>query len=309
MRRESTDAPGPRRPGFTLVELLVVIAIIGVLVGLILPAVQKVRQAAARMSCQNNLKQIGLALQNYHDGARNFPPGYVSDYDPAGNDTGPGWGWAAFLLPYVEQQNLYDSIRFDQPIEAPANAFARTQPVRAYLCPGDSPPPTWVVQKYDLNGNPIATLCSVASANYVGVFGTTEPGVDGNGTFFRNSAVGLADITDGSSQTIVAGERWSRLAPATWVGAVTGASLFPPPSSQAPPIVENASGYVLGHTGDGNGPGAPDSHANQFASPHGLGANFLFADGHVSFLPASMNYPAYKALSTRAGGETVDGDY
>src|SRR5438105_3620381 len=92
-----------RKLAFTLVELLVVIAIIGVLVALLLPAVQMARESARRMACQNNLKQVGLALQSYHDGQRSFPPGYVSAVDAAGNDTGPGWGWAAKALPYMEQ--------------------------------------------------------------------------------------------------------------------------------------------------------------------------------------------------------------
>src|SRR5436853_6867871 len=91
------------RRGFTLIELLVVIAIIGVLIALLVPAVQQVRAAAARTQCQNNLKQIGLALQSYHDANRSFPPGYNSAYDALGNDTGPGWDWAAYLLPQMEQ--------------------------------------------------------------------------------------------------------------------------------------------------------------------------------------------------------------
>src|SRR5437660_12527568 len=127
--------------GFTLIELLVVIAILAVLIGLLVPAVQKVRAAAARVQCANNLEQVGLGLHGYHDANQAFPAGYVSGFDASGNDTGPGWGWAALLLPYVEQQNLAAALHLDQPIEAPANA-ARTTPVKTYLCPADAAPPT-----------------------------------------------------------------------------------------------------------------------------------------------------------------------
>ncbi len=299
----------PNRHGFTLIELLVVIAIIAVLIGLLLPAVQKVRAAAARTQCVNNLKQIGLALQNYHDTEKSFPSGYVSNFDSAGNDTGPGWGWAAFILPQMEQQNLYRAIQFNQNIEAPANSGVRVQPIQSYLCPADAAPPTWTVKKYELSGNPVATVCDVASANYIGVYGSVEPGVDGDGTFFRNSKVRIGDITDRTSNTIIVGERSFRLGPATWVGAVTSGNMFPPPGSTAPPVVDNASGMCLGHTGDGNGPGAVNSYVNQFSSQHTGGVNFLFADGHVGFLQTSMNYSVYKALSTRQGGEPVGGDF
>ena len=129
------------RKGFTLIELLVVIAIIGVLIGLLLPAVQKVREAANRASCQNNLKQIGLALHNYHDAFKRFPPGYVdantkTSADMGGtpdNDLGPGWGWASFLLPNLEQGNVYDRINFSVGVGMGVNVQISQQPLRIFL--------------------------------------------------------------------------------------------------------------------------------------------------------------------------------
>src|SRR5882757_2760219 len=117
------------RRAFTLVELLVVLAIVGVLIALLLPAVQSARESARRSSCANNLKQIGLALQSYHGVHRSFPAGYISDVDATGNDVGPGWGWAAVLLPFMDERPLFDTIHFDQPIEAPKNAGARVTAV------------------------------------------------------------------------------------------------------------------------------------------------------------------------------------
>src|SRR5260370_39135524 len=121
--------------GFTLIELLVVIAIIAVLVALILPAVQQAREAARRAECKNNLKQIGLALQNYHGSHNTFPPGYVSTFDSSGNDTGPGWGWAAMILPEFEQTALQNSISFTQPIEAAINAAPLAMPLQMLHSP------------------------------------------------------------------------------------------------------------------------------------------------------------------------------
>ena len=307
------DAHHPRlrgRPGgFTLIELLTCVSIIGLLIALLLPAVQAAREAARRAQCVNNLKQIGLALQNYHGSVGAFPPGYVSNFDLNGTDTGPGWGWAAMILPQMEQANLFNAINFSLPIEVPANGTVRLVGIQTFLCPSDSVKPTWTATKRDLAGNPVATICDVTPSNYVGVFGTTEPGVDGDGVFSRNGRIGIRDITDGTSQTLIVGERSHHLGEATWVGAVTGASMFPPPGSPAPPVVDNASGMVLGHTGDGYGPGATFSYVNEFFSRHSGGVNFLFVDGHVQFLKTTLSYKTYNALTTRAGGEVVGGDF
>lgn len=297
--------PTAARRAFTLVELLVVIAIIGLLVGLLLPAVQAARESARRTQCSNHLKQIGIALQGYHDIVRAFPPGYLSGFDSAGDETGPGWGWAAFLLPELEQTPAQQSLNFNLPVEHPLNSTGRTLSFSVFLCPSDpASKPVWQVQTAPPGST---TLCSIAESNYVGVFGTTEPGVDGDGVFFRNSHVSLRDISDGSSSTLVVGERSWLLGPATWVGIVKGAVLVPDPRDgvgTGPP--ENDSGMVLGHTGDGFGPGARASHVNQFHSVHGGGgAQFLFADGHAAFLNSSLDYWTYLAMTTRSGGEAI----
>lgn len=297
------------RRALTLVELLVVITIIGVLVALLLPAVQSARDAARRTNCTNNLKQVGLALLNYETTHKAFPSGYISNYDANGVDTGPGWGWASLILPQMEEGAIYRTIHFDLPIEHPMNGV-RVAYVPGMFCPTDDAKRVWQAKSRDIAGHPIALICEVAAANYVAMYGTTEPGVDGDGIFFRNSKVGLKHITDGSSKTIAVGERARKLGEATWVGSVTGAALFPDDDnsiSQYHP--ENSTGMVLGHAGEGIGPGGGGGDVNQFYSLHGAGVNFLFADGHVTFLSSTMDYKTYLALSTRAGGENISGNY
>ena len=291
--------------GFTLIELLVVIGIIGILVALLLPAVQAAREAARRIQCRNHLKQIGLAIHNYHDVHNHFPSGYMSRFDSSGNDLGPGWGWAAAILPQLEQSALFNQIRFDDNIEDAVNSVARTTKVATYLCPSDSTQPSWTVKQYDTAGNTLQTICNVATSNYVAVYGTSEPGVDGDGCFSRDVNLRFADLVDGSSHTLFVGERSANLGPATWVGVVTPANLFPPGGSPSPPILNNASGMTLSHSGDGNGPNAPYSYVNQFWSRHPGGCHFLLADGHVSFVSSSVDYALYLAVTTRAGREAV----
>jgi len=297
------------RRAFSLIEVLVVIAIIGLLIGLLLPAVQSTRQSATRTQCTNNLKQIGIALQSYESARKTFPSGYVSQFTSDGTDTGPGWGWGAMILPEMEEGAIYRVIDFNLPIENPANTI-RVANIPSFFCPADEVKRVWQAKSRDASGNPIALICEVAAANYVAMYGTSEPGVDGDGIFFRNSKIGLKQITDGSSRTIAIGERAHQLGEATWAGSVTSAILFPEDiTTRGQPHTEHSSGMVLGHAGEGIGPGATGGDVNQFYSLHGDGANFLFADGHVTFLLADMDYKTYRAMATRAGGETISGSY
>src|SRR5436309_470327 len=171
------------RRGFTLIELLVVIAIIAVLIGLLLPAVQKVREAANRMKCQNNLKQLGLALHNYESGNGHFPPAYVrtsgkqsgSAYSvlyPDGNWNGLyGWAWGTLLLPYVEQDNLYKTLRLDLPCWAPENASLVKTKLPIFLCPSASGGSDGFSVEYDSgdgrHGTPFNPGITFGHAHYV----------------------------------------------------------------------------------------------------------------------------------------------
>ncbi len=283
-----------RRRGFTLIELLVVIAIIAILIGLLLPAVQKVREAAARLKCKNNMKQIGLALHNYHDRMERLPPGYSTRFTTTGAEIGGGWGWAAYLLDDVEQNNVRRMIDVNQPISLTTHSTARTQVLSVFLCPSDER-----IGVFTTAG----VAVDLAHANYVGVFGTNEmednPSA-GNGTFYRNSQVRFSDITDGLSNTFVVGERSSDIALSSWVGAPPGALV---PLRRDTSEQEGHFLLVLGR-GD-HAPNSPDSHIDDFYSRHSQGINCLFGDGSVRSISNSINLNVWAGIQTRNGGEVI----
>jgi len=285
---------------FTLVEVLVVIAIIGVLIGLILPAVQRVRHAAARTQCANNLKQIGLALHSYHDTQQSFPPG-ISYRN--GSDPHPHMGWCTRLLPHLESCALWDQALQAYAQEKfflkPAHEQVRSHVVPVFLCPSDA---------RIRQSRPVALgKAPVAFTSYLGVEGVDQARRDG--LLFLDSRVRIAQVTDGTGNTLLVGERppsadfvfgwWY----AGWGQNKDGsAEMLLGLREQAvhlslrdcPP---DANWYRAGRIDN-------QCDALHFWSLHPGGANFLFADGSVRFLTYSAD-DVLPALATRSGGEYV----
>jgi prepilin-type N-terminal cleavage/methylation domain-containing protein/prepilin-type processing-associated H-X9-DG protein len=294
-----------RRAGFTLIELLVVVAIIAVLIGLLLPAVQKVREAAARLSCSNNLKQIGLAFHNYHDTNQKLPPGYTATAAYPG--TAPGWGWGTYILPFLEQGNLYQRINLTSAVE--------TQPaiqtvVKAFLCPSDQPPAT-AFAVTDPTG---ATICTAAPSSYAATCGSDASEVDdptGNGVFFRNSRVRLTEISDGTSNTVFAGDRAWADGKGIWAGVPTGSITRPGPTNPWPSTTGPGQCLVLVHNNWINIKTDADGGLDDFSSKHTGGVNLVFGDGSVRFVRSITADGAdrlnFWAMGTRNGGEVVTG--
>ena len=307
----------PRQRGITLIELLVVITIIAILIALLLPAVQAAREAARRARCANNLKQIGLAIHNYYGAVGGFPPGYVSivpGHQPTDLELGPGWGWGTMVLQFIEQTPLYDAVNFNLPITDPGSQTVRASSLSVYLCPSsDGAGP---IRLSDSSGKSLVNDLSpgqyVASA---GQFQVADWPSDNNGVSFRNSRVGWRDISDGSSLTLMAGERSRTISDATWVGVVPSAEFCTKPARD---YEECRPSYamVLAHTGP-TPPGGytwvvvPNSRsaaADNFWSLHPGGCNFVFCDGSVRFLKETIDAEVFRSLSTRAGGEVIGAD-
>lgn len=296
--------------GLTLVELLVVLAIISVLVALLLPAVQAAREAARRVQCANNVRQIGVALQTHHDTFQRLPPGWNA-YPPNGE---PGWAWAAMLLSFTEQQNLLSGSGVGAHSGGPAgaggpagpggpggpptfqinhasNKSLRESSVATFVCPSDPTEKVFMLYQGSPGGGPGGpAMFEVARANYVGVFGTgaveTSPGA-GNGCFFQNSTTRFGDILDGLSNTLLVGEHGSRLDHSTWVGAVPGAH-------------RNMARVVCSAL---RVPNHVPSDLADFGGFHPGGANFVLCDGSVRMINDQIDLAVFQALATRAGGD------
>ena len=315
-----------RRRGMTLIELLVVIAIIAVLLGLLLPAVMKVREAANRMSCQNNLKQLGLALCLYEVDHGKFPPGQVIGPLPeAGVPQAVAHGWAPFILRHIEQDNLASGYRWDLANTHPANQPVVTRPLKVFQCPSAPEPdryyyggpfagyggkaacgdygPTWGVDtalvSLQLIDTPADSRCFIPG------WPNSIPDLWAyRGVLVPNQMTCVSQVRDGTSNTIVLTEDAGR--PRLWRAGRPG----PDQTVLGGPWQGYNNGIILrGSNYDGTGAWGPCAlnctNDREVYSFHPGGANAVFADGSVHFLPSSMSIQTLAALVTRAGGEVA----
>lgn len=307
-----------KRRAFTLVELLVVIAIIGILIALLLPAVQAAREAARRSQCTNNLKQLGLAANNYHDTHGCFPPAWIWQ----GVNKTPGtpytnqslWAWGAFLLPFMEQQAAYDGalvgkVPIDQALAVPAALRVMQQPISTYRCPSDvAPDLNTVYLLYDSAG---AATYETAVSNYVCVivsYANRPSTWPANqmvkhilGALTENWKVTIGDVKDGASNTILFGER-------NWQTKIQFQLGGPPPTVPLNQVLARGAALIYGivepnsmaRNGSVTSFGSVKMNYNlenrvaryptAIASNHPGGANFVFCDGSTHFISETVEF-------------------
>lgn len=298
------------RRGFTLIELLVVIAIIAILIGLLLPAVQKVREAAARMKCANNLKQIGLAMHNYAGVKDGFPPRRSYPLPE------PNIGWPVLILDYIEQGNVKNALTMDKSFFAPENNDIVKKPLPIYQCPS-TPNPERLIK---MNANGLyGAVGDYYANNYVSDPTFPMPSaatvsaalIDDMGLSQGNAVRRFADFLDGTSSTMLLREVAGRGDKYNAAGSVTpyadGVSSIGAWASYQTAIVQsfNEAGEVVNGT-------CVINCFNEYGTYafHAGGANHVFADGSVQFLKKGINRYVYYAMVTRNGGEVINnGDY
>jgi len=322
--------------GFTLIELLVVIAIIAVLIALLLPAVQQAREAARRSQCKNNLKQIGLAMHNYHDTHGVFTFAYVGAPTNSLDDGGTGWGWGTMILPFMDQAPLYNKLNPSGLMDARDSnlvVLLRTV-ISGYLCPSN--PNSNPSQNTQSNArvfiNPdggSGTAVSIGSSNYVVCAGGNAdpyrdrapsgglPYYDPKGIFFQNSRIRMRDVTDGTSNTFMALERDTALRPAisggrnafTTMGAVWAGTSAPVTGSGRVDV--SYTDFKVAGTFDPKFPingSATKGDLRTLSSQHVGGIQALMADGSVRFVNENTNFTLLQYLGQRDDGQTI-GDW